>query len=215
MYKCECGAEYDSVSKFGGHCAHCRVHLGHDPIDCFGDGGRWSKGRTKHNDERIARMADRRKQLIADGKIKAPFSGRTHSEETKRKMSKSATVVANEHRNGWEGGDSRVQNKYELFTEAFLRDNNISYESEVSVKQSEFGKKGSYYQFDFLINGEIDLEIDGTSHLPESRKLHDVERDSYVEKKFTVYRIQHNDNMDVLEAELKKFLQYLQGMCIT
>ena len=70
------------------------------------------------------------------------------------------------------------------------------------VAQSSLGKKGSYYQFDFLIDGHIDLEIDGSSHSKE----HDYERDNYISRLYEVYRINHHDSLKELEVELNKFV---------
>lgn len=53
MYICECGYQTDNRQSYCGHCAHCNVHLGHDPIDTFGDSRAWSRGRTRETDTRI------------------------------------------------------------------------------------------------------------------------------------------------------------------
>ena len=208
MYVCECGKEFDKVSSYGGHCANCKIHLGYEPCDKFGDSRAWSRGKTKETDPRLAKISDNKKQLIADGKIKPPFSGKHHTIETRKKMSESAKIVTKDGRNGWKCGDSHVQNKYEKLTSKFLTDHDIPYQSEVTVSKSDVGCKGSYYQLDFLIDGRIDLEIDGTVHLTEKQANHDKERGSLVEKLYTVYRIQHHDNSDVLEKELNCFLDY-------
>lgn len=212
MYKCKCGKEYSTVASYGAHCSHCIVHLGHEDTDRFGDSRAWNRGKTKYTDPRIASMALAQKQKIADGVIPKSFLGKRHSEETKKKMSESARKVALEHRNGWKCGNSRIQNKYEQFTSEFLESNGISYQAEVTIPQSKFGKTGSYYQFDFLIDGIIDLEIDGTSHITDQQIMHDAERDSYVCNLYKIYRIQHNDDIDTLRNELELFLcKYKNG----
>ena len=47
MYKCKCGREFEKRQSYVSHCGHCKVHLGRDPIDRFGD------SRTKMTDKRI------------------------------------------------------------------------------------------------------------------------------------------------------------------
>lgn len=206
MYKCECGKEFDTVSAYGGHCAGCRIHLGHDPVDKFGDARAWSRGKTKDTDGRLAKISQHRKQLIAEGKMIKSFKGKHHTEETRKRISQSAKKVTLEGRNGWKCGDSHVQNKYELFTSDFLTKHNVSYQSEVSIPQSSIGGVQSYYQLDFLIDGCIDLEIDGTVHLTEKQMNHDKIRDELMSTTYTVYRIQHNDDLDRLEKELNRFI---------
>ena len=206
-YICKCGKEFQTNSSFAGHCSHCRIHLGHEPTDNFGEGRGWSLGKTKETDIRIAKAAEKQKRMIHEGLIAKAFQGKQHSLETRLKMSVSAKERAKQHKTGWKGGDSHIQNKYEVFTEDFLIKHGISYQSEVTVPKSSLGASGSYYQFDFLIEGRIDLEIDGTSHLKPDIILHDNTRDLIVSSQYRVYRIQHHDDLDTLELELYKFLK--------
>ena len=169
------------------------------------------KGKTKYTCPEIAKQVDTMASKYASG-YESPlkgqvgsFLGKKHTDKTKAIMSEKAKYNAINHINGWKSGDSHIQNKYEQFTEAYLTAHNISFVHEVNIPQSVFGKKGSYYQFDFLINEYIDLEIDGTSHAT----AHDMERDSYVSKLYTVYRIQHSDNLDKLRQELDKFILFI------
>lgn len=210
MYKCECGREFSTTSSYAGHCSHCATHLGREPEDHFGDRRAWSRGKTKDTDERVARAAAQQRERIATGEQRKPFVGMTHSEETKRKMSISARRVAKEGRNGWKCGDSHAQNQYELSTAEFLTEHGIEFKSEVNIPQSVLGKQGSYYQLDFLIDDAIDLEIDGTIHLTNQQKAHDIERDFFVSKRYQVYRIQHYNSLDVLAQKLVEFLNMLE-----
>lgn len=77
----------------------------------------------------------------------------------------------------------------EKFWKTILDNNNIKYQREFF-----FDKK---YFLDFYIevdNIKIDLEIDGKQHNYEDRKIHDIERDKYLENKdVVVYRIEWND----------------------
>lgn len=196
MYRCKCGREFEKKQSYVAHCGHCSIHLGRDPVDRFGDSRAWSRGRTKDTDERVLRNAQKNQEHPGN------FLGHTHKDETKRVISEKARYNAKHHRNGWKAGSSKIPNKYEEFTEQFLQSRGIKYSREFVVAQSLLGKKGSYYQLDFLVNDYIDLEIDGSSH----DNFHDSERDHYVSKLYQVYRINHNDSIEELEIKLNKFV---------
>lgn len=204
---CECGKEFTKSQSFYSHQGHCKIHLGprYNELlhgDRIGDKRAWSRGKTKETDPRIKVMADRLK-----GK-EGTFKGHHHSEEFKNKMAEIARHNAKNHVNGWKSGSSKNPNKYETYVEDILIAKNISYQREVVIPQSLLGKKGSYYQLDFIINDTIDLEIDGSSHNDQ----HDSERDYYVGKKYKIYRIKHEDSMENLKIELNKFIKtYLEN----
>ena len=210
MYKCECGREFNTTFGYAGHCSHCPTHLGHPAADRFGDARTWSRGKNKQTDPRIAESAARMKERIAAGELTPPFLGKKHTAETRQKMSQAAKKATKEQRNGWKCGDSHIQNRYEKFTAQFLSQHGVDFKSEVTIPQSIFGKKGSYYQFDFLIEGRIDLEIDGSVHLNLNQQEHDKERDSYVQQKYQIYRIQHQNSLELLKSELDKFVNMLR-----
>lgn len=171
------------------------------------------KGKTKYNCPAIAKQVETMRQKYENG-YQSPMKGRPstflgkhHTEESKAKMAVKARYNAINRINGWKSGDSHVQNKYEKAVSSFLTSHNISFIPEATIPQSRFGKKGSYYQFDFLIDNRIDLEIDGTSH----NIAHDNERDSYVSKLYIVYRIKHNDSLDEVLSKLEDFYVYYKN----
>lgn len=208
-YTCACGREFSTITSFAGHCSHCKIHLGRDPIDRFGESRAWSKGKTKDTDIRVALAAKKQREAYANGTLESKFLGKHHSEKTKRLLSQKAKLIVKEGRNGWKSGDSHKQNQYEKFTHDFLDAHGIQFKEEVTIPKSVFGKTGSYYQFDFLVNEQIDLEIDGTSHCNPAVARHDLERDEAVSTRYVVYRIVHHDNLEKLETGLNKFLEEL------
>lgn len=212
MFRCKCGREFNTTSGYAGHCSHCSVHLGYEAPDRFGDARAWSRGKTRYTDSRIARAAARQKERIANGEVPPPFLGKKHTEETKQKMSKSAQRVTRERRNGWKCGDSHIQNVYEQFTSRFLEQHAVDFKAEVTIPQSVLGRKGPYYPFDFLVENRIDLEIDGSAHLSVTQQEHDRERDYYVQKKYRVYRIQHQNSLELLEKALNQFIDVLSRL---
>lgn len=200
-YVCECGRCFTKLQSYVAHCGHCRIHLGHEPTDNFGESRSWASGKTKETDERIMRMSKRQSERTTKS-----FLEKHHTEETKKIMSEKARITAREHRNGWKSGNNRIPNRFESFAEQFLIDNGISFEKEVVVPQSLLGKKGSYYQLDFLVNNEIDLEIDGSAHDTD----HDAVRDQYISKIYKVHRIDHNDSIEKLKLGLSQFIASLR-----
>ena len=78
----------------------------------------------------------------------------------------------------------------EQFWKAVLDENNVSYQYNIPVWKPGPGN----YRLDFLINGNIDLEIDGKIHERLERKEKDKERTAYLENKgYIVYRIKWVD----------------------
>lgn len=206
-FVCECGREFEKSQSLYAHQGKCKIHLGdrYDPDKHkgwdVGDARAWSRGKTKNNNESLNKMS---KSLEEYYKINGgAFKGKKHTEQFKNGQSKRAKYNAVNHLNGWKAGNNKIPNRYEIFAENFLKSNNIPYKREVVIPQSQLGKKGSYYQLDFVVNGNIDLEIDGTSH----DKEHDNIRDKYVGKLFKVYRINHGDSLSTLEKLLYEFLR--------
>lgn len=198
MYTCICGKQFERSQSYVAHCGHCSIHLGHPPKDRFGDSRAWSKGKTKETDERIKHMAD---NLVGR---KGSFTGHKHTEEFKQRQAEIARYNASHHLNGWKAGSSKLPNKYEAFAETYLSSKNIPFEREVVVSKTVLSglPQPSYYQLDFVVDGKINLELDGTSH----NDVHDAKRDELVSKMYVVYRIKHKNSLDVLENELKKFI---------
>ena len=84
-----------------------------------------------------------------------------------------------------------IRSYAELFWEKVLKNNKFQYEPEYVLKKTDIGinEKGCYF-LDFLIDGHIDLEIDGKQHQYDERKEHDMLRDERLKTNgFTIYRI--------------------------
>ena len=63
----------------------------------------WNKGLTKETDERVRKGAKTLKTRFANGTVKPSFTGKTHSEETKQKISESMKRAYSEgHAYVWE-----------------------------------------------------------------------------------------------------------------
>lgn len=134
--------------------------------------GGWNKGLTKATSPSLQRRSMTWKKNLRDGKFKPSFTGKKHTEETKRKISKARTeyliknpdkvpYILNHHSRG------------ESFPEKYFREwmdkEQIQY-----IQEYKF----ELYSFDFLVKDNIDLEIDGDQHILDERyKEHDKKRD--------------------------------------
>jgi very-short-patch-repair endonuclease len=105
----------------------------------------------------------------------------------------------------------------EKFWMEVLKNNNIDYSFNHVVKKSELGVENdnSNYFLDFLIDGNIDLEIDGKQHKYADRAESDKVRDELLSKNgYTVYRVEWNEiNTEVgkqhMKEKIETFLKFI------
>lgn len=131
---------------------------------------------------------------------------RTHSEETRNKISKSRQKFLTENPNMVPyklNHKSNGESYPERYFREWLQKENISFEQEYKFK---------LYSFDFLINGKIDLEIDGDQHiLDEKIKEHDKKRDKItINNGYLVKRILWSEYKRLSKIEQIEFLQNLK-----
>lgn len=137
----------------------------------------------KHGKTREDILADFGKDVLFTAK--KSFSSRS---EQSRKIQQ--TLITEGKHQGWK---SRNTKSYaEKFWKEVLDNNNIPYQEEYVLKKSDLGIDSlSNFFLDFLLPGNIDLEIDGKQHNYEDRKEHDKERDAILSQHgYTIYRIQ-------------------------
>lgn len=53
MYVCKCGREFEKSQSYVAHCGHCKVHLGREPDDRFGESRRSNLGKHLPNKSKI------------------------------------------------------------------------------------------------------------------------------------------------------------------
>lgn len=132
--------------------------------------------------------------------------GKKLSEEVKRKISISRKKWIEEHP---DKSPYKVSHKSrgESYPERYFR---LWLEKEQINHIQEYGFKG--YSFDFLINGRIDLEIDGGQHRNDKKIIsHDELRDEESRKAgFVVYRVQWNYFSRLSKEQRKEFLTNLK-----
>ena len=124
-------------------------------------------------------------------------------------------LIAEGKHHGWK---SRNTKSYaEKFWKEVLDNNNIPYQAEYVLKKSDLGIDSlNNFFLDFLLPGNIDLEIDGKQHNYENRKEHDKERDAILSQHgYTIYRIQWINpntpsNKLKVQNQIKEFLDWYQ-----
>lgn len=224
MYKCEqCGKDHDGTYGSGRFC-------------CRSCSNRWvalnqsseakarkiEKGKSNliPHSENLVQYRDtgishseRMRRVMSNPQIRKKISdklvGRTLSEESRYKISKKVRLSHIDGRNkGWT--TRKNQESYaEKFWKTVLDNNGITYQQEYKVNKPGPG----CYFLDFLLQGNVDLEIDGHQHYEESRKVKDEVRDEYLKSLgYVVYRIKYVNPSNSLKVkeDIERFLSWYE-----
>lgn len=141
----------------------------------------WAKGLTKETNESLANAS-----LKLKGR--ATFTGKTHSEETKRKISEFRTQWLKNPENRKNYGRGK-KSWMELCFEKWLTENQFKNWEYDKHFWNEVGKKNYYADFCFE-ELKLIVELDGTQHLKSIEK--DAIRDQYLNSiGYKVVRITH------------------------
>lgn len=94
LYKCECGKEFSNYQSLNGHFSYCQIHRNgktpkHLVFTKDNPGWGWNKGYTKYTHLSVAKQGLSLSNNIKSGKIKVPWTGKKHTEETKQKLRES------------------------------------------------------------------------------------------------------------------------------
>lgn len=167
----------------------------------------WNKGLTKETSPIIAKQTETWKKRLLEGAFKPPFQGRKHTDETKKQISNSRKKFLEEHPDMIPYKLNHKANG-ESYPEKYFR---TWLESEGINFQQEF--RFRLYSFDFLINGNIDLEIDGDQHYCDQRILeHDKVRNRNVEEAgYKVIRVSWSSFKSLSETQKTVFLSELKS----
>lgn len=138
---------------------------------------------------------------------------------TASKAIQSHLIETGKHK-GWK--IRSIRSYAEVFWENVLINNNISFQSEYAIKKRTLGIDDDHnYFLDFLIDGFINLEIDGKQHSYEERKEHDTNRDTILTANgYMVYRIPWiNPNDEVrkekVRIQIENFLKWYTSISKT
>lgn len=126
------------------------------------------------------------------------------SNETKNKLSQiQKQKVQNGTHQGWK--TRNIKSYAEKFFENVLSNEKINFEREKSV--------GKFF-LDFVIDGWLDLEIDGKQHKYKERKESDLKRDYFLRTNgYFVYRIawneiNSNEGKQIMKEKIDLFLEF-------
>lgn len=142
---------------------------------------------------------------------------RIASEKFREAVRKSQQKLIKEGRHkGWQSRN--IISYPEQFWMEVLQNNNIEYSfNHVVNKKTHLGlDDNSNYFLDFLINGNIDLEIDGKQHKYEDRAESDRIRDEILMKNnFIVYRVEWNEinsetGKQLMKEKIDNFLEFYE-----
>lgn len=130
----------------------------------------WNKNLTAENNESIRKMRDKVRQQFASGERKGTFTGKQHSKETKKLISKNTKASYNYNVQRKSGRGKKGYYKgfwcdstYELAYIIYCLDHGISIQRNKEYFIYTYqGKQHRYYP-DFIVNGEI-IEIKGFSN---------------------------------------------------
>jgi very-short-patch-repair endonuclease len=169
--------------------------------------------------EQKAKHSVRMKEVMSDPGIRAKLSessrGRVVSDATRKKISEKVLQSYKDGRNkGWTTRRNQ-ESCAESFWRSVLDNNQIEYQQEYHISRSSLGLSGGgCYSLDFLLPGNVDLEIDGHQHYETSRREHDQFRDNKLkEAGYTIYRIRYVNpkNSLIVKRDIENFLNWYEN----
>lgn len=229
MYQCECGRTFESKQAYCGHCGHCKSHL---------DEERYLKnlklGQEKQvvaNKARTDKLKQQSESFMTQwiseqhtceqcGKVMTEYygSGRFCCRSCSNKytaLHQSSEAKAKKLKKLKKASGWLTRRNQESYAEAFwrkvLENNQIPFEQEYKVNKPGPG----CYFLDFLLPGNVDLEIDGHQHYEQSRKEHDKRRDEYLTSQgYIVYRIKYVNPKNSLRVkeDIDRFLEWYHSI---
>lgn len=180
-YICKfCGKPYKNANSLRNHERLCKLNPNHDTIKSNfikynadrknGLVMTWNKGLTKNTDERLKAKGEKLHQRYVNGELTATFKGKTHTEETKKKISESMSKAQAEGR-AYNIGQSRWNNEHsrpekwliDVLQNEFKLIEHVDYETELPFHR---------YALDFAWpEKKICIEIDGKQHSSDEQQI--------------------------------------------
>ena len=202
--KCKCPHCKKIFSRLGIKNHIWRSHTEHK-VKPHSPGG-WNKGLTKETSEGVAKQFKALKESYASGKIIGSFTGKTHNEETKKKISKKRIEYLNKNPdkvpyvlNHYSKGKSYP----ERYFEDLFKNENINVTPSYRI---------GLYELDFaIVDKKIDIEIDGSQHYNDKRIVEsDIRRTRYLnDLGWSVIRINWAEYNSKSFQEKQKFIKEL------
>lgn len=205
-YRCECGREFNSPSSLGAHMSHCEIHhnavnmeMKKRPHEKDENGVGKMSGWDQKSDEEIKeyhiKSGETYRDRIENGEIKLHWIGKKHTEETKRKIKKSAVDYFVDHLN--------VKPRYNKTACAFIDKLNEKYD--LNLIHAENG--GEKYVSGYFVDGydkekNIVFEYDEKQHYKDVYKnilkQRDIDRQNEIIKELGCKFFRYNEAIDLL-----------------
>lgn len=201
-----CGRETTNVGASKAHENRCKQNPNPKPISekwLSAMNNRKGKGTNQYTKAKKLGLP------IPEGTMKGKlgtFTGKKHSEETKKKISNSRKrfIEENPHMSPWVHSHYTKRRSYaERYWKKILDKHKISFE-----EQHQFSK----YCLDFaILDRKINLEIDGEQHYNETRVIEkDKSRDEYmIGNGWKIIRIRWKEYKKLNKEERKEFVSNL------
>lgn len=158
-----CGKQLTSKNSYRGHWVHTHTEANkkyRDTIRQLIDSGnfiQWNKGLTKSTNDIVLKFSNTIRQNYKDGKIQPSWSGKHHSEETKKKLSVSRKKYLldnpTKHPNYLVSNNKSKMTYPEQLVFDYLTNNSYIFQHNVRIDK---------YWVDFVIDSKTVLEIDGS-----------------------------------------------------
>ena len=215
IYKCECGKEFYKANSLNAHYSHCNTHkiainseLSPNRIKGANKGkmNGWEKFTDKEKQEIYKKSSETLKNKYKNTKS-GPFSGKTHSNETKEKIRKKRVEFLSDGKQ--HGSFKNGEKSYlEKWFDNFLVKHNFYNQFNIKYNLNVY----PYFLDYAFIDLKIDFELDGTFHyLNESNIIHDKKRNSYLETLgWKIFRISYDEiynNSKEVENEIINYLK--------
>ena len=141
------------------------------------------------------------------------------TDETRKKLSEviKKRIKDGKHK-GWQSRN--IESYPETFFKRVLENNNIKYEFNKIISKRSLGLDcdANYFLDFFIVNKNIDLEIDGQQHkLKERMESDDTRTDALVKNGIIVYRIEWKNintkrGSEYIKNEIDKFLDFMKNL---
>lgn len=235
MYKCICGKEFEKVQALHGHQSHCKINLGEErlsqkksldeyKIQKMVEGTKkrcasikqskielWIS--EKHTCEKCGKVMT---EKYASGRFcskscSKSFSALSNNDQRKSNLSKSLVKAIEEgrHRPTFTSSHGNYIERYWSFI--LSNTYNLNVEKQHRVSKEIFDNNNHFYYLDILVEGFIDLEIDGPYHDVKR----DAIRDAYLMKNgYIVYRVDYinpRKEKDKVLKQIEDFVNWIKN----
>ena len=187
-----------------GICSHAwRMHTqdGQNFKPTLGKKG-WNKGQTKETNESVAKISNTLKNKYETGQLVGTFKGKHHSDETKKKLSKSMTRYKKNHSRKQFNKNEPSLHEQRIINLICKYFSNLNYKHNYKAFYRERKGFSRCYRYDIALTDLlIDIELDGWEHFSGNRPEKDKIRDALSTKYGWIVLRLKNDKIKKMNDE--------------